>query len=334
MLIIVRTIVVLLLDLLVCYLCGKLFIHIVNKKMEHPFTDVIVGFLLLQIGFELLTLLFHWREKGLKELSYTWLVMVGVVCLISIILSMKAGKHCDKKLPKDTGAWKMIAITVLVVGFFCYYVSVNGEINDDSRYYIALVNTTLNTQTLFQYNPYNGILGGAWFARRALTTFEIHSAMLCYVFQIPALVITRIMRASQNVILTSMAVYLCGKSLLFRNDRKVVEKSCELVIVNLVFQMLFAGTIYTNATFFLFRSYEGKAFTANVLILFTMYVCVEIMRQKNKRNFLLLLLVIWGAVAISSSGMLIIPVEMGLFLLPYMIVQFVHKRMERRHAEY
>ena len=329
---IVRTIVVLLLELLVCYFCGKLFLRILNKKMEHPFTDVITGFLLLQIGFELLTLFFHWREKGLKELSYTWLVIVGVVCVISMIQSVKAKKKCENKLPK--GAWKMIAITLLVVGFFCYYVSVNGEINDDSRYYIALVNTTLNTQTLFQYNPYNGILGGAWFARRALTTFEIHSAMLCYVFQIPALVITRIMRASQNVILPRMAVYLCGKSLLFRNDRKVVEKSCELVIVNLVFQMLFAGTIYTNATFFLFRSYEGKAFTANVLILFTMYVCVEIMRQKNKRNFLLLLLVIWGAVAISSSGMLIIPVEMGLFLLPYMIVQFVHKRMERRHAEY
>jgi hypothetical protein len=210
---------------------------------------------------------------------------------------------------------------------------VNGELNDDSRYYIALVNTTLNTKTLFRYNPYNGIGGGAWLTRRATATFEIHSAMLCYFFRIPALVITRIVRASQNVILTSMAVYLCGKSILFWNDGKAMEKSCKLVIVNLILQMMFAGTAYTNATFLLFRAYEGKSFTANVLVLFTLYVCVEIMRQKKKRNLPLLFILIWSAIAISSSGMVIIPIEAVLLLISFAFTQLVRKRMENRYAK-
>ena len=62
--------------------------------------------------------------------------------------------------------------------------------------------------------------GDSWYLRRALATYEIHSAMLCSVFQIPALVVTRITRACENVILTSMAVYLFGKKILPHDLRR------------------------------------------------------------------------------------------------------------------
>jgi hypothetical protein len=331
MAIIIRALVVLLLDLFICYLCGRLFLQLFYKKLEHPFSDVLMGFLLLQIGFEVLTLLFFWRGGGLAGLSYTWLAVVLILCIVSWIKVMTAKREKEKKLPRHE--IRIVILTLLVVVGFCYYVSVNGQVNDDSRYYIALVNTTLNTKTLFRYNPYNGIEGGARLARRAVTTFEIHSAMLCFLFRIPALVVTRIMRASQNVILTSMAVYLCGKQILFRKDDNAIQKSCKLVIVNLLLQMIFAGTAYTSATFLLFRSYEGKAFAANALAIYTLYICAEIMRQKQKRNFLFVIILIWGAVAISTSGMVVISIEAALLLISFALTQMVRKRMENRYAK-
>lgn len=320
--IIIWAIVIMLLDFGVCYLCGRLIQYRFYKGKENPLMDIIVGFLFLQIGFEILTLLFFWKNMGLGMLSYTWLFIVCVLCLCSFLLIYKGRQQKKQRKIKKIGTVELV--TIIVVAVFCFFVTTHGELNDDSRYYIALVNTTLSTEKIFQYNPYNGIWGDAWLGRRALVTFEVHSAMLCYLFRIPALVMTRVVRASQNVILTSMAVWLCGKEVFFHKDEKAQTKSCELVIINLLLQIFFSNTIYTNATFFMFRGYEGKAFTANLLVIFTLYLCTEIIRQK--KGWPLILVLIWGSAAISSSAMVVVPMETGMILLSYVIVQAIRRK--------
>ena len=101
----------------------------------------------------------------------------------------------------------------------CYYVSINGEMNDDSTYYIGLINTTLTSGRLYKFNAYTGEQVHSLYLRRALVTFDINTAVACKIYHIHPLVITRITRASLNMILTAGAVYLIGRNLFSRKRR-------------------------------------------------------------------------------------------------------------------
>jgi hypothetical protein len=352
---VLRAILALLADLLVCYLCGELVLYNFYRRICHPFSNILVGFLLGQSIFEVVTLGCYFLGKGLAEVTVLWLILAGVLCIAggwTWIRHIRAAGHGPAaEMQKHSGhdpeagaqqraesprlMWIAVAGAVATVLLFCYYVSVNGEFKADSRYYIPLVNTTLTTGTLFQYNPYNGIYGDAWFLRRALATYEIHSAMLCKVFQLHALVVTRITRACENVILTSMAVYLLGRKILWRmetNRGKAQIKSCCLVMVFLWFQQVYALTYPSSAMFFLTRAYEGKALIANALVLFTMYLCAEFLLRRQKRYLLLLGIALWGATAVSSTGTAVIGIEILLFAAACALKQIWERGRERKYV--
>lgn len=106
----------------------------------------------------------------------------------------------------------------------CYYVSINGEMNDDSTYYIGLINTTLTSGRLYKFNAYTGEQVHSLYLRRALVTFDINTAVACKIYHIHPLVITRITRASLNMILTAGAVYLIGRNL-FQEEKDAFWKA-------------------------------------------------------------------------------------------------------------
>jgi hypothetical protein len=318
---VLRAILALGVDLVVCYLCGELILYYFFKRIRHVLTNVLVGFAFCQSLFEVITLVCYFLGEGLGEVTTCWLVVTGIMSVFGIIAQIRDKKQSDSR--QKHGKWTVVIITVAVVGAFCYYVSVNGELNADSRYYISLVNTTVNTGTLFQYNPYNGVFGNAWYLRRALATYEIHSAMLCMVFRIPDLVVTRITRACESVILTSMVVYVLGSKVLWKDNPDKFDRSCYLVDLYLIFQLIFAGTYSSSASFFLFRAYEGKTLTANYLVLFTMYLCAEFVRNRELKYIFLLILALWSAAAVSSSAIMVIGAELMIFLTAYAIKEFV-----------
>jgi hypothetical protein len=131
-----------------------------------------------------------------------------------------------------------------------------------------------------------------------------------------------------------MTVYLLGRKLLWRTESqpgKAQIKSCCLVIVFLCFQLIYAQTYPSSAMFFLTRAYEGKALTANALVLFTMYLCAEFLLRGQKRYLLLLGIALWGATAVSSSGTAVIGVEIVIFLAAYAVKQIIERCRERKY---
>ena len=72
-----------------------------------------------------------------------------------------------------------MGITIIAVLIVCWYTTLNGELNDDSLYYIGVVNTTVTTDTMFQYNAYTGVAMPSHYFRRVLVTFEINAAVVC-----------------------------------------------------------------------------------------------------------------------------------------------------------
>lgn len=314
---VIKALIVLLIELLVCYLWGVLIDKRIIKRTTNIIDSTLIGFFAYQIMCQVMTLACYFTTGVVHQLSFSWAVVVIIISLTSIALCRKNVVADIVSVQRCVCREKLaFSLTFLVVIAFCYYVAINGETNADSQYYIALVNTTASTDTLYKYNPHNGFESGGFFLRRALASFEAHSAILCQLSGLHALVVTRITRAIQNVILTSGAVFLWGRDLFGTDEKRKNKKACTLVGIYLVLQMVFSCNYYTNAMFFLQRAYEGKAFTANVVLLYVTYISWQFAKTKNIRELFIILLVFWGSVALSSSAMFLVPVATVLVIVP------------------
>lgn len=318
---VIRALIVLLIELWVCYLFGMLMNKCLLKRTTNVIDSTLIGFFAYQIMCQVMALTCYFTTGVLHHLSTAWVMVVVLCSIVSIIFCRKEIVEGVTKLQQTLVSEKVaFGITILVVVAFCYYVAINGETNADSQYYIGLVNTTASTDTLYKYNPYNGFAGGAFFLRRALANFEIHSAILCQLSGVHALVLTRITRAIQNVILTSGAVYLWGQLLFKTDEERKNKKACVLVGIYLILQMVFSCNYYTNAMFFLQRAYEGKAFAANVVLLYVIYISWQFAETKKLKDLSVILLVFWGSVALSSSALFLVPVAVVLVIIPYVVL--------------
>ena len=214
----------------------------------------------------------------------------------------------------------------------CYYVSVNGEINDDSTYYIGLINTTLTSNRLYRFNAYTGEQVKSLYMRRALVTFDINTAVACQIYHIHPLVITRITRASLNVILSAGSVYLLGRTFLGKG-KEAFWKAGVFTCLAMACNFLFDNTIYTSAAFLLHRAYEGKAYAGNVLILFTIYLCIEEIRKSDKWNYIYLAVTLWACIAISSTAILVTGAACVVLLTPALLQRMIKHRKQGKNYD-
>lgn len=309
------------------YILGTVFGQVVLRKQRQRFSErLIIGFLVIQVLFQICALPFIYFDTTLTLLIKVWSVFISVVVFVSILLIRKRFAEDIKGI---SGIIKLnrksFMAMLLIIVAVCYYVSINGQQNDDAVYYIGLINTTLAMDSMYRFNVYSGMGMDSLYLRRALVTFDIHTASLCKIFNVHPLVLARIGRACLNVILTAATLYLFGL-LLYRKDLEQRErKSCILAGMALVMNFMFIGNIYTNSTFLLTRAYEGKAFSANVLILFTIYTCIKIMTEHTRCQYLQLLLLLWASVAVSSSALAVNAVVAVMTLLAYYVVRGIDR---------
>lgn len=215
---VIKAIGILLLQIIIYYLFGTIFELFCRKKHGVVFKEI-SGFLVYQVLFQICALPMIKADQTLARLAVLWGVIVITCCIGTAIF-------CRERIAEDIAmiikAFFRHKIWFLLMGCFlfamCYYVSINGEMNDDSTYYIGLINTTLTSGRLYKFNAYTGEQVHSLYLRRALVTFDINTAVACKIYHIHPLVITRITRASLNMILTAGAVYLIGRNF-FRKRR-------------------------------------------------------------------------------------------------------------------
>ena len=324
---VIKAIMILLLQVIIYYLFGTLFENICKRRHGMVF-KVISGFLVYQILFQICALPMIKGNQTLTRLAILWSILVAVCCISMMI-------RCRQRILEDIAmigrAFRKHKIWFFLMGCFlvliCFYVSVNGDVNDDSTYYIGLINTTLTSDRLYKFNAYTGEQVHSLYLRRALVTFDINTAVACRIYHIHPLVITRITRACLNVIFTAGAVYLIGRELL-KGQKESFWKAGVFTCLAMACNFLFDNTIYTSATFLLHRAYEGKAYAGNILMLFTTYLCLMLIRQDDKWNYIYLFVTLWACIAISSSAIMVTGAVCVILLLP-VILQKLLKQVKR-----
>lgn len=114
----------------------------------------------------------------------------------------------------------------------------------DAAYYVGTVSTSVYTDTLGRYNPFNGAIQKAFQARYVFSAYPMHNAVWCRLLGIHPIVQAKQVMSCMNVVTANLIIYQIGKRLFDGNRKKA-----DLMLVFVCVLQLFCGTIYSSGTF-------------------------------------------------------------------------------------
>lgn len=309
MVMIIKVILLLIIELMIYWALGALVAGIMTKGQKINIgIQTVVGFLSYQVLFQVCAFPFIITKRWFNELVTCWLIVIVLVVAVSFFVRRKWLYAQVRESVKWIQSQPLsFCAGIVAVVLFAYYAMMNGRLDDDSVYYIGLANTTVDLNIMFRSNVYTGELQPSLYIRRIFATFEINAAALAKIFDIHPIYVMRVFRVALNVILSAFSLHAIGATIYQKYEvLECRKKSMAFMIIALYTNFLMEKTIFTNGTFLLHRTYEGKAYTAGVLVLFAIYICMKLTYATQKKRYVVaILLLIWSSSAISSTAVVV-----------------------------
>ena len=285
-----------------------------ERRREFSFSrTLLAGFFLYHAVFQVIALPFMFLQKTLSLLAAFWGAAAAAVILWSAWRSGRlwvrtAGERLRGLFGKDRWGWAALLLTgVLVLVSSLIYVSFW-----DATYYVGQVSFSVYTDTINQIDPLSGRFLESFDLKHCLATYHVNDAVICRLFGIHPLIETKTVMVIAVMILTSLVYYRIGLKLFHG------RKSSVTIFLFFVFVLhLWTYSAYTGAGFLLFRTYEGKAVTANLSIPAILCLLLDLYGgRESRQTWMFLLITVWGAAAIASSAMFLLPAMLAAGLIP------------------
>lgn len=315
------------LEFLVFYAAGSFLIRILQIKADSSLT-FILGYLTYFAVFELVIAPMTLKWVSLTMAAYIWAGIMVIIVIAALIWSVKNGlKNRSKEVTADNRStmqrkdsriseiWKNHSVMILIAGaavlLQCLIVILYKDTTVDAAYYVGTVSTSVYTDTLGRYNPYNGVIQKAFQARYVFSTYPMNNAIWCRLLGIHPIVQAKLVMSCMNVVTANLIIYQIGKRLFDGNRKKA-----DLMLVFACVLQMFCGTIYSSGTFFFTRSYEGKAILANIAIPMVLMCAVWYLQEKNNRNVWIVLFITAVSALTFSGSAIIFPIVIAAGMAP------------------
>ena len=301
------------LELSIFFLFGLLFFKIVRLTPSSMTLTLVTGFFFNFCFFGILALPLILTSQKLSTLTYGTIILTTLVCLISIILCYQNLKYLLLSFFRSFKQHSFMLVPLFLAIFLLQLtVFTHIDTSADASYYIGKVTTDVYTNSMGHYNPYNGHTLHFLDARRVYACYPEYNAVISQFFHVHPLKQSKLIMVQILALFTSILYYQIGL-LLFNKSQKKAD-----AFVFLLFMLdLYSYTLYTNSTFLLTRTYEGKSILANILIP-GMFLCFILLWKNPKDKFpkYALFLISLSSCFFSSSSMLIIPTGLSAGLIP------------------
>lgn len=302
----------LLLESMIFMAAGSLLTKALKIKADISLRFVL-GYLVYFSVFELLFVPMTLLWVSLTRACKIWGVVIGITCVCAAVFWIR-GRALRKKnqiselLKKHSiflaGAAAVILLQCLIVVFY-------EDTTIDAAYYVGTVTTSVYTDTLARYNPYNGALLKTFQARYIFSAYPMNNAVWSKFLGVHPIVQSKIVMSCINIIVANLIIYQIAKRL-FEGNRK---KADLMLIFSCVLQ-LFCGSIYSAGTFFFTRSYEGKAILANVAIPAVLMCAIWFLQETKERNVWIILFITAVSALTFSGSAIIFPVVIAAGMAP------------------
>lgn len=293
--------------------------------------SLIFGFMLYYAIFQIYYLPVLFSFVSLRVVSYVWLIIIGTLVVFCIWLRRAVwAKMYTRTLSLFKGmpllGWTAaIAVTAFII------TSLYFEVTDaDDIYYTGTIATSVYTDSMFCYDSETGELLNALSNRYALPGYVMQSAVLCVLFSIHPLLLTRFVLPAAVLIVVFLIYYRIG-FYLFKYDR---NKAFLFVIIVATLHIYGSYNIYVPSRFLIFRTEQGKALLANVsiplmLLLFVKSaycdggqkfsgnVKTETIDHRSVNYWMQVFVGVTASVSFSLSAAFVVPASLCAYYLPY-----------------
>lgn len=314
--VLVKSILVIVFNLILYFLFGSLVLYKKDKKINAGLS-IFTGFFTYYILFFLVCFPYM-----IKYRPFTWFVntivpIIVAVIIVSLILNFKKIGELFADIKAFALENKLAVVLILfIVALQVVLVCTTYNFTLDAAYYVSNVTTTIDTNMINVYDPFTGAWQDHYEVRYLFATYSINDALICYITGIPALLQTKFVMSATVIILVNI-LYVMIAYYLLSDMKKTVIMTAFMFFVNVTF-----NTIFTSSLFLLTRTYEGKTVIGNLSVLFIFYIFMKMMNDDEiYLPWLMLFIVSLGSMTISSSGNMLIPAELSVLFVPYMLVK-------------
>lgn len=306
---------------------GSLGLFLLRQRFRLTWA-LVLGFFLYFALFQLLYLPCVMAKARLSFLGLLWMALCLVLGILALVLCRRMWGAALRAFcrRKRRHPWEgVLALCVLLaMGFQIYYMVRYGYNGYDTQYYIGTVATGVHTDTMFVYNAVTGMKEEVLPLRYALSGFYMNWAIWCQALHVTPVLFMRYGVGALCALLANSILYELGR--LFFPRRKA-ENGCWVVLVGIGLNFFFR-TMYTTSEFLLLRSYEAKAYCANVVLPALFLACMWIWKKRDRKKWWIYLGTMMAAAStVSMSAMTTAPALVGAMLSGRVLACRGHRRV-------
>lgn len=258
-----------------------------EEQKKDPLAVYLAGFLLSLAVFQIIAvpviLIMPWGFPQIVILYSAALAVLSAVGLIAgrgvLKRMVGAGKVLwDKRSRFSVETFIYWLLAGGLIAFQVYMAYTRAFFDGDDAYYVAQSVIAEQSNVLYRILPYTGLTTTVD-VRHALASLPVWEAYLARISGIHPAIIAHSLLPLVIIPVTYLFYFQIGKRLLKKDCRKMAV----FMIFVSVLQIFGNTSIYTNATFFLMRTWQGKSMLCNMVLLAVLW-CLLSLWDKRKEE--------------------------------------------------
>ena len=291
---------------------GMIPVNLIERQHRSLGVTYIAGILTTLAVFQVIAVpIVILNERGFRVIVPLFSILTIVLGMVGVFMTWRTGKkepfsgdgeilpftRFFQKKEEEGLLWLFVLV---LIGFQMFMAATLTSFDGDDAYYVVQSLLTDETDTLYRIRPYTGLSTGIDL-RHSLAVFPIWIAYIARMSGVHSTIVAHLVLPLVLIPVTYWIYLEIGKKLLKREMHKLPV----FMIFISIMQIFGNVSIYTNATFFLTRTWQGKSLLANVVLPAIVWLILWIFDndnyEKETRVGLWTLLVITNFVAAMSS---------------------------------
>ncbi len=281
-------------------LFGQAFISLFKIKTKSLIFTTIIGFFVYYSVFQICALPLKITLSPLSRLSLVWVIVVIAVSILTIKFS---GKELLIKLNnfKNTFLKNKLALIAIfaIVALQLIVIESNWFPGStwDTSFYIGEITSSVQTNTIEQYDPYTGQILDYLNDSYLLENYEMHSAVVCQLFGIHPLIEVRTVMTCVVLLISNGIFYKIAESFFGEKYYRSAVMMFFIAIIN-----AFNVSMYQPSSFLFNRTYEGKTILGVIIIPMVTYLFIKFVQEESAKHvFTSLFVVNFAAFCLNMS---------------------------------
>ncbi|MBD5496138.1 MAG: hypothetical protein HDR12_17655 [Lachnospiraceae bacterium] len=260
--------------LVIPFCIGLLPSNFISERKINPGVILLAGYMLMWAVFEVITIpAVIWIQNENFYFVLRWFLIISILLAIAgLFIWYMSWRKCKRRkvrfqfpylasLKHGIEAKIEWLLFFAILGFQLYMSVTRVSFDGDDAYYVVHSVMAQQSGTMYKFLPYTG-----WTTsldiRHALAVFPMWIAFVAVKADIHATIVSHVIMPLLLIPLSYLIYYEIAK-VLFASRRENIPV---FMIIMGMFQMFGNVSIYTNETFFLTRTWQGKAVVCSVII--------------------------------------------------------------------